>query len=151
MVEISAPRSHYAAAPPESWGLLPRHVRHSTGLPCDGLNGTVVWLPHSEQMTCVSIRPLAPPCLLALHSLQCFGRFKNPFVLKNCCSPAENTNITPQSIHSTSRSANPISPPNSKQVQGRVNCDRRGPSVKLDAYRACYAFTFGLASFCLSG
>jgi len=63
-----------------SFALRPKHVAHSTGLPCVGLNGTVVLFPHSEQLTCVSIRrrPL-PPSLLALHCLHRFGSFVNPF------------------------------------------------------------------------
>jgi hypothetical protein len=50
------------------------------GLPCVGLNGTVVLLRHSEHVTCVSTRrrPVVPS-LLALHCLQSFGAWVNPF------------------------------------------------------------------------
>jgi hypothetical protein len=49
-------------------------------LPCVGLNGTVVLLRHSEHVTCVSTRrrPVVPS-LLALHCLQSFGAWVNPF------------------------------------------------------------------------
>ena len=76
---------HYAATILGALGLFSKHVLHITGLPCVGLNGTVVSLPHSEQVTCVSIRRRpSPPCLLALHCLQCFGSLMNPFSRKNC-------------------------------------------------------------------
>ena len=104
---LMASAFNYAAAISEALGLFAKHVLHRTGLPCVGLNGTVVSLPHCEQVTCVSIRrrPVLP-CFLALHCLQCFGTFVNPFSWKNCCSPAENTNVAPQLTHKTSLSAN---------------------------------------------
>src|ERR1019366_630504 len=71
----------YAATILGAFGLFSKHALHSTGLLCVGLKGTVVLLPHSEQMTCVSIRrrrPLPPP-LLTLHCLQCLGSLVNPF------------------------------------------------------------------------
>ena len=98
-----------------AFGLLAKQILHCTGLPCVGLNGTVVLLPHSEQVTCVSVRsrPFAPS-LLALHCLQCFGSLTKPFSRKNSCSPAENTNSKPQPTHRTSLSAKDIIlPPNS--------------------------------------
>ena len=121
-----------------AWGLFAKHVLHITGLPCVGLNGTVVLLPHSEQVTCVSVvRRPPPPCLLALHCLQCFGSFVNPFSWKNCCSPAENANITSQPTHRTSRSAKGIIPPphsaNSEKGQ-------RGTEIPLRKRAACILF-----------
>jgi hypothetical protein len=102
---------HYAATILEALGLFAKHTLHITGLPCVGLNGTVVCPPHSEQVTWVSTRrrPVVA-CLLALHCLQCFGSLTNPFSRKNSCSPEENTNITPQPAHRTSRSAKGIVP-----------------------------------------
>src|SRR5579859_6215736 len=71
---------HYAATIPGALGLFVKHVLHMTGLPCVGLNGTVVSLPHSEQVTCVSfVRRPPSPCLFALHCLQCLGSLVNPF------------------------------------------------------------------------
>ena len=98
--------ARYAVATLGDFGLFAKQVLHITGLPWVGLNGTVVPLPHSEQVTCVSIRrrPVVPS-LLALHCLQCLGSLVNPFSWKNCCSPAENTNSRPQPAHRTSRSA----------------------------------------------
>ena len=125
---------HYAAATPESLVLFAKQVLHSTGLPCVGLNGTVVLFPHSEQMTRVSVRycatPPPCPCLLALHCLQCFGSLTNPFSEKNCCSPAENTNCAPQPTHKTSRSTKAIIlPPNPSRFREGSTGDS-SPSVK---------------------
>ena len=91
---------------------LSKHDLHSTGLFWVGLNGTVVSIPHSEHLTCVSVDNRSRPVpLLVLHCLQCFGSLVNPFSRKNCCSPAENTNIAPQSEHKTSRSTKSMVPP----------------------------------------
>ncbi len=55
-----------------------KHERHSTGLPCVGLKGTVVAAPHSEQVVRVSARTRTPPLpRLALHCLQRLGSFLN--------------------------------------------------------------------------
>ena len=82
-----------------------KHVAHSTGRPCVGLNGTVVSIPHSEQVTCISIRRRTLPlALFALHSWQCFGSCVNPLSRKKSCSPAEKIKVAPQSTHKTSRS-----------------------------------------------
>ena len=103
---------HYAATISGAFGLFAKQILHITGLPCVGLNGTVVLLPHSEHVTCVSIRRRpSTPCLLALHCLQCLGSLTNPFSRKNSCPPAEKTNITPQLTHRTSRSAKAIAAP----------------------------------------
>jgi hypothetical protein len=84
-------------------------VRHSTGLPCVGLKGTVVSVPHSEQVVRVSVRTRVPPCArLALHCLQRFGSFLNCLSWKNICSPAVKTNFSPQSTHFSTRSTNSI-------------------------------------------
>ena len=134
-------RFHYAAVKLGALGLFAKQILHMTGLPCVGLNGTVVLLPHPEQMTCVSIRRGATrPCLLALHCLQCFGSFVNPFSWKNCCSPAENTNITPQPAQRTSRSAKGIIPLQAQQIQRRVNGGQQSLCEKLAACRVSYTF-----------
>lgn len=88
-----------------AFGLFAKHALQSTGLPCIGLNGTMVTFPHSAHITDVSIRrrPVVPS-LLALHCLQWVGSLTNPFSRKNSCSPAEKTKITPQPTHRTSRS-----------------------------------------------
>jgi hypothetical protein len=64
-----------------------KHSRQNTGRPCVGLNGTVVSLPHSEQV--VRVSTLAKPPLwpdgtapntdtrLVLHALQRLGSFLN--------------------------------------------------------------------------
>ena len=76
------------------------------GLPCVGLNGTVVVCPHAEQVTGVSLRIRVPR--LALQALQCLGSFTNCFSWKKSCSPAVKTNSTLQSIHLRILSANSI-------------------------------------------
>src|SRR6202158_1308322 len=83
-----------------------KHSRQNTGRPCVGRNGTVVSLPHCEQLVLVSARiglPLAPPpedsARLALHALQRLGSFLKPLSAKNICSPAVNTNSAPHSAH----------------------------------------------------
>lgn len=81
--------------------------RHSTGLPCVGLKGTVVSVPHSEHVVRVSGRTrCAPRVRFALHCLQCLGSFLNCLSWKNSCSPAVNTNSAPQSTHLRTRSVN---------------------------------------------
>src|SRR5712672_3489656 len=60
-----------------------KHSRHNTGRPCVGLNGTVVSLPHPEQVVRVStlawpaLPPLAPATRWVLHALQRLGSFLN--------------------------------------------------------------------------
>jgi hypothetical protein len=120
---------YYAATILGALDLFAKHILHITGLPCVGLNGTVVLLRHSEQVTGVSIVRRPPlPCLFALHCLQCFGSLTNPFSRKNSCSPEENTNITPQLTHWTSRSAKGMAPSNSKVIE-EFSGDR-SPSMK---------------------
>src|SRR6185312_9035352 len=77
-----------------------KQERHNTGLPCVGLNGTVVSVPHSEQVVRVSVRTRALPLMrLALHCLQRFGSFLNCLSWKKNCSPAVKTKSAPQSTH----------------------------------------------------
>jgi hypothetical protein len=78
-----------AAATPDGTRFIWKHDRHSTGLPCVGLNGTVVSIPHAEHIVRVSVRlngsgaapsadaALPKPARFALHSLQRFGSFLN--------------------------------------------------------------------------
>lgn len=64
-----------------------KHSRQNTGRPCVGLNGTVVSLPHSEQVVRVSTLAKPPFCpdgtapntdtRLVLHALQRLGSFLN--------------------------------------------------------------------------
>jgi len=79
-------------------GLFPllKQFLHNTGLPWVGLNGTMVGVPQLEHVTRVSVWR-RPGLLFDLHWRHRFGTFVNPFSSKNCCSPAENTNIAPQS------------------------------------------------------
>ena len=82
-----------------------KHSRQNTGRPCVGRNGTVVSLPHAEQLVVVSTRSRAdrrPPAegrdaRFALHDLQRFGSFLKFLSAKNSCSPAVQTNSAPQS------------------------------------------------------
>jgi hypothetical protein len=84
-----------------------KHARHSTGLPCVGLKGTVVSVPHSEHVVRVSgLTRIDPRARLALHCLQCFGSFLNCLSWKKICSPAVNTKSDPQSTHLSTRSTN---------------------------------------------
>ena len=83
-----------------------KHSRQNTGLPCVGLKGTVVSLPHCEQAVRVSTFGYAPgvemPSALArfpLHALQRLGSFLNCLSWKNSCSPAVKTKSDPQSTH----------------------------------------------------
>src|SRR5271168_2193023 len=83
--------------------LVWKHCRQSTGLPCVGLNGTVVSMPHAEHSVRVSVRerpaaagpvPVfrAAPDRLDLHGLQRFGSFLNCLSKKKSCSPAVKIN-----------------------------------------------------------
>jgi hypothetical protein len=84
-----------------------KHDRHNTGRPWVGLNGTVVSIPHSEQVVRVSGRTRSDPrARLALHCLQCLGSFLNCLSWKNTCSPAVKTKSVPQSTHFSTRSLN---------------------------------------------
>src|SRR3954467_15125544 len=82
-----------------------KHSRQKTGRPCVGRNGTVVSLPHAEQLVTVSTRSRATVApggrlaLLALQDLQRFGSFVKCLSAKNCCSPAVQTKSAPQSTH----------------------------------------------------
>jgi hypothetical protein len=85
-----------------------KQSRQSTGRPCVGLNGTVVSLPHCEQMARVSVldEPRCPPPLapkfetrFALQLLHRLGSFLNCLSWKNICSPEVKTKSAPQSMH----------------------------------------------------
>src|SRR6516225_11537934 len=81
-----------------------KHSRQKTGRPCVGRKGTVVSLPHCEQLVLVSARtgvedPPIDSARLALQDLQRLGSFLNPLSAKNICSPAVNTNSAPHSAH----------------------------------------------------
>src|SRR5260370_37781568 len=82
-----------------------KHSRQKTGRPWVGRKGTVVSLPHWEQLVLVSARieeppPLAPLSLrLALQALQRLGSFLKHLSAKNICSPAVKTNSAPHSAH----------------------------------------------------
>src|SRR5262252_6565721 len=81
-----------------------KHSRQKTGRPCVGRKGTVVSLPHCEQLVFVSARtgvedPPIDSARLALQDLQRLGSFLNPLSAKNICSPAVNTNSAPHSAH----------------------------------------------------
>jgi len=81
-----------------------KHSRQKTGRPCVGRKGTVVSLPHCEQLVLVSARtgeedPPTDSARLALQDLQRLGSFLNPLSAKNICSPAVKTNSAPQSEH----------------------------------------------------
>ena len=84
-----------------------KHSRQKTGRPCVGLKGTVVSLPHWEQVVRVSV--LLGTCpgtgeprtetRFALQALQRLGSFLNYLSKKKSCSPAVKTKSAPQSIH----------------------------------------------------
>src|SRR6185369_8917195 len=80
-----------------------KHSLQNTGRPCVGLNGTVVSLPHAEQVVMVSTRSRAAPgpagrlARFALQVLHRLGSFLKFLSAKNCCSPAVQMNSAPQS------------------------------------------------------
>src|SRR5215470_16256959 len=82
-----------------------KHSRQKTGRPCVGRKGTVVSLPHCEQLVLVSARiwtgapPPPPSARFALQGLQRLGSFLKPLSAKNICSPAVKTNSAPHSAH----------------------------------------------------
>src|ERR1700732_3702460 len=84
-----------------------KHSRQKTGRPWVGRKGTVVSLPHCEQLVLVSARigelppppPPPPSARLALHALQRLGSFLKPLSAKNICSPAVKTNSALHSEH----------------------------------------------------
>src|ERR1700732_17195 len=85
-----------------------KHSRQKTGRPCVGRKGTVVSLPHCEQLVFVSARigealllppPPPPSARLALQALQRLGSFLKPLSAKNICSPAVKTNSAEHSAH----------------------------------------------------
>src|ERR1700676_1623230 len=88
-----------------------KHSRQKTGRPCVGRKGTVVSLPHCEQLVLVSARigalpppPPPPSARLALQALQRLGSFLKPLSAKNICSPPVKTNSAPHSEHFRTRS-----------------------------------------------
>src|SRR5881394_3833570 len=97
-----------------------KHSRQKTGRPCVGRKGTVVSLPHCEQVvlvserTCVFPPPVpapAPSARLALQALQRLGSFLKPLSAKNICSPAVKTNSALQSEHFNTLSWNSMAAP----------------------------------------
>src|SRR5215467_9635747 len=97
-----------------------KHSRQNTGRPCVGRKGTVVSLPHCEQVVLVSARiwvvpppppppPPPPSARFALHALHRLGSFLNPLSAKNICSPAVKTNSAPHSEHFRTLSWNSMS------------------------------------------
>jgi hypothetical protein len=102
-----------------------KHCRQSTGLPCVGLNGTVVSVPQAEQLVRVSDRTAElPAARLVLHCLQRFGSFLNCLSWKKSCSPAVNTKSLPQSLHFRILSTNSMA---FHQLQ-RASIGARSPS-----------------------
>ena len=79
-----------------------------------GRKGTVVSLPHAEQVVWVSTRlgTMGPAATrfarFALHALQRFGSFLNCLSAKKSCSPAVQMNSAPQSTHLKDLSWNSI-------------------------------------------
>src|ERR1700685_368568 len=124
--------AHAAPSARRCW----KHSRQKTGRPCVGRKGTVVSLPHCEQVVLVSDRicvaPLAPPppsARLALQALQRFGSFLKPLSAKNICSPAVNTNSALHSEHFRTLSWNSMSRspwPKSSRGKGRTLHHRAG-------------------------
>src|SRR5262245_52071115 len=104
-----------------------KHSRQKTGRPWVGRKGTVVSLPHCEQLVLVSARtgvedPPVASARLALQDLQRLGSFLNPLSAKNICSPAVNTNSAPHSAHFRTLSwysmeAFPLTPSNGGNAQ----------------------------------
>src|SRR5215475_1066044 len=109
-----------AAATGAAARLFWKHWRQRTGRPWVGLNGTVVSIPHSEQVVRVSVREMpaaagpapaaraAAPARLDLHGLQRLGSFLNCLSKKKSCSPAVKMNSPPQSAQVSNRSTNSI-------------------------------------------
>jgi hypothetical protein len=113
--------------------------RQRTGRPCVGLNGTVVAVPHSEQVVRVSARTRPPPLArLALHCLHRFGSLVNCLSWKNSCSPAVNTNSAPQSMHVNTRSTNSMAgfPRDGKWEESATNPKSGGGPVSLSFTRS---------------
>src|SRR6516164_7645757 len=105
-----------------------KHSRQKTGRPCVGRKGTVVSLPHCEQLVLVSARtgvedPPIDSARLALQDLQRLGSFLNPLSAKNICSPAVNTNSAPHSAHFKTLSWNSMSAPPENPVGQRERVD----------------------------
>src|SRR5271154_6492529 len=100
-----------------------KHSRQNTGRPCVGRNGTVVSLPHCEQVVFVSDRigaaPPPPPFVpaptpsarFALQDLHRLGSFLKPLSAKNICSPAVKINSELHSEHFSTLSWNSMSRP----------------------------------------
>src|ERR1700691_2378814 len=87
-----------------------KHSRQRIGRPWVGRKGTVVSLPHWEQVARVSTRvkcgalpfvcgAVRMAVRLALQVLQRLGSFLNCLSWKKSCSPAVKTKSAPQSIH----------------------------------------------------
>src|SRR5512145_2731277 len=81
-----------------------KHSRQNTGRPCVGRNGTVVSLPHAEQLVVVSTRsrattdaPAGRFARFALQLLHRFGSFLKLLSAKKRCSQAVQMNSVPQS------------------------------------------------------
>src|SRR5262245_47638250 len=92
-----------------------KHSLQNTGRPWVGRKGTVVSLPHAEQVACVSTRSrvgagpeLTRLARLALQALHRLGSFLNCLSAKKSCSPAVQMKSAPQSAHLKDLSWNSI-------------------------------------------
>src|SRR5258705_2621263 len=118
-----------------------KHSRQNTGLPCVGLKGTVVSLPHCEQVvrvsvllgTCPGVGAPSTETRFALHTLQRFGSFLNCLSWKNNCSPAVKIKSEPQSIHFSILSWNSIPHPIPRPPPVRLR--KQELSVRASALR----------------
>src|ERR671919_2153083 len=94
-----------------------KHSRQKTGRPCVGRKGTVVSLPHAEQLVVVSTRSRASgapgpgrDARFALQLLHRLGSFLKFLSAKKSCSPAVQMNSVPQSTQLRVLSWNSIGP-----------------------------------------
>jgi len=125
------------------WRFCWKHSRQKTGLPCVGLNGTVVSLPHCEQVvrvsvllgTCPGVGAPNTETRFALHTLQRFGSFLNCLSWKNNCSPAVKIKSDPQSIHFSTLSWNSIPHPIPRSPPVRLRKQRAFRTRRCDQSR----------------
>src|SRR5262249_53689849 len=121
-----------------------KHSRQKTGRPWVGRNGTVVSLPHAEQLVLVSTRsrpippaPVGRAARLALQPLQRLGSFLKFLSAKNNCSPAVQMKGAPQSTQMRLLSWNSITPSFPRPCYPATLAGCRGPGHRLGPGSTC--------------
>src|SRR5262249_12927921 len=123
-----------------------KHSRQKTGRPWVGRKGTVVSLPHCEQLVLVSARtgvefPLIVSARCAVLDLHSLDSFLTALSAKTISTPEVKTNYAPQSAHFKSGSwysmeASPLDPKRRERAVSCTECREKIPGTTKRSGRA---------------